>query len=360
MRVLSVVGARPQFVKASVVSEALQEQGIQEVLVHTGQHYDDTMSATFFEELHLPTPIRDLGVGSGSHAQQTGSMLVRIEAALEDERPNYVLVYGDTNSTLAGALAAAKLHIPVAHVEAGLRSFNRRMPEEINRIVTDHVSDLLFAPTTTAVENLNREGVPGESVHLVGDVMYDAAIRFGEAAEQRSTKLADLGIAPGEYALATFHRAENTDDSTRLHIIVNALARFAALTMPVVLPIHPRTAKALSVLEGVDLGTVKMIPPVGYLDMAMLEKHAAVVVTDSGGVQKEAFFYGVPCVTLRTETEWVELVELGWNRLAPPTDAAVVGRALSEALDSSGEEAQPYGAGDAAKRIVDVLKTCAS
>jgi UDP-GlcNAc3NAcA epimerase len=342
------------------VSNALAAAGLDQVLVHTGQHYDHLMSGTFFEELRLPTPIRDLGIGSGSQGQQTGSMLVQIEAALEEEHPDYVIVYGDTNSTLAGALAAAKLHIPVAHVEAGLRSFNRRMPEEINRIVTDHVSDLLLTPTSTAKENLRREGVAEDSIYVVGDVMYDAALRFGEEAEQRSTKLADLGIAPGAYVLATVHRPENTDDPARLRVIVNALARFAASTMPVILPAHPRTAKALDALEGVDLGSVRKIPPVGYLDMVMLEKHAALVATDSGGVQKEAFFYRVPCVTLRTETEWVELVELGWNRVVPPTDAAVVARALAEAVGSSGEQAQPYGAGDAAKRIADILKTCAS
>lgn len=356
MKIVSIIGARPQFIKASPVSARLRARpGVREVLVHTGQHYDDNMSAVFFRELDVPEPDYHLGVGSGGHGEQTGRMLEAIEKALLRERPDWTLVYGDTNSTLAGALASAKLHIPVAHVEAGLRSFNRRMPEEINRVLTDHASDLLFAPTETAVRNLAAEGVESKTVHLVGDVMYDAAVSLGRRAEAESRVLERLGLAPGGYVLGTIHRAENTDDHARLRAVFEGLAA-AARELPVVLPIHPRTRAALARagLDGAAAG-LRAIDPVGYLDMTMLLRGAAVVATDSGGVQKEAFFHRVPCVTLRDETEWVELVTLGWNRVVPPRSAGAVAAAILAARGSVGAEGEPYGAGDAAGRIADLL-----
>lgn len=351
--VVTVVGARPQFIKASVVSDALRVHGISETLVHTGQHYDENMSAVFFEELGIPKPAHHLGIGSASHGAQTGRMLDAIEKVLVAERPDWVLVYGDTNSTLAGALAAAKLHVPVAHVEAGLRSFNRRMPEEVNRVLTDHCSDLLFAPTTTAVEHLRREGIPEERIDLVGDVMFDVALKFGDLARARSTALRDLGLHEGGYVLATIHRAENTDSPARLRAIVGGLARIAD-SMPVVLPLHPRT-KAVLERDGLAaaMGKVQVTAPLGYLDMVMLEKSARCIATDSGGVQKEAYFHSVPCVTLRDETEWVELVQSGWNRLVAPIDPSLIASAVLEAASSRPRgEKTLYGDGHAAEKIV--------
>jgi UDP-GlcNAc3NAcA epimerase len=357
MKVLTVVGARPQFIKVAAVSRLLRPTpGVKELLVHTGQHYDDNMSRVFFQELEIPEPDYHLGVGSGMHGTQTGRMLEGLEQVLLKEKPDWVLVYGDTNSTLAGALSAAKLHIPVAHVEAGLRSFNRRMPEEINRVLTDHVSELLFAPTETAVNNLLREGVAQERIHLVGDVMYDAALFYAAKAERVSRILQELALAPKTYILATVHRAENTEDGARLRSIMDGLACLAR-EGPVVLPLHPRTREALireALLD--ELRTaLKLIPPVGYLDMVMLEKNARLIATDSGGVQKEAFFYRVPCVTLRSETEWVELVELGWNRLAPPTDGEAIAEVARGCLDTTGKQADLYGGGNAASCIVALL-----
>lgn len=317
MKIASVVGARPQFIKTAAVSRALRAiEGVKETLIHTGQHYDANMSSVFFEELEIPHPDYNLGIGSATHGAQTGRMLEAIEGVLLKEKPDWVLVYGDTNSTLAGALAAVKLHIPVAHVEAGLRSFNRRMPEEINRVLTDHASDLLFAPTQTAVENLQREGIPDARIKLVGDVMYDAALYYGAKAERQSRILNALKLEPKGYILATIHRAENTDDPLRLRAIFDSLAEIAH-EIKVVLPLHPRTRAALVQASLYDKAaqSICLIEPVGYLDMMMLEKNARLIATDSGGVQKEAFFYHVPCVTLREETEWVELVELGWNYL---------------------------------------------
>jgi UDP-GlcNAc3NAcA epimerase len=356
MKLAAVIGARPQFIKAARVSRLLRSGGhAEEILIHTGQHYDENMSAVFFNELEVAEPDYNLGIGSAGHGAQTGRMLAAIEEVLLVRRPDWVLVYGDTNSTLAGALAAAKLHVPVAHIEAGLRSFNRQMPEEINRVLTDHCASLLFAPTDRAVHNLRREGIDPAGVHLVGDVMYDVALYYAEKAERTSPVLGRVGVEPKAYLLATVHRAENTDDPVRLEAILHALDRFSA-DLPVVLPLHPRTRKTLRQLGLADkLAGVKIIDPVGYLDMVMLEKNARIIATDSGGVQKEAFFYRVPCVTLRTETEWVELVELGWNHLAPPTSAQAVLEGIRAALDTRGEEAAPYGRGDAAQRIVDIL-----
>ncbi|MGH8529912.1 MAG: non-hydrolyzing UDP-N-acetylglucosamine 2-epimerase [Nevskiales bacterium] len=357
MKILTVVGARPQFIKASVVTQALRRAGVHEVLAHTGQHYDQGMSDVFFQELAIPPPDIHLGIGSDRHGAQTGKMLAALEEVMLRERPDRVLVYGDTNSTLAAALAAAKLHIPVAHIEAGLRSFNQRMPEEINRVLTDHVSRWLFVPTTAAVANLAREGISGARVQQSGDVMYDVALHYAREAERRSDILARLGLKPGQYLLATVHRAENTDDRSRLSAIFEGLLSVAA-DLPVVLPLHPRTRKVLEQnrSEAHMGGALKMLDPVGYLDMLMLEKNARLIVTDSGGVQKEAFFYHVPCVTLRDETEWVELVEARWNRLAPPTSAAEVVRVIRQSLAAEpGAAVKPYGDGRAAERIVPVL-----
>ncbi|HEX7050665.1 MAG TPA: UDP-N-acetylglucosamine 2-epimerase (non-hydrolyzing) [Longimicrobiales bacterium] len=357
MKVLTVVGARPQFVKAAPLSRALATDGISEILVHTGQHYDHAMAGRFFEELGIRAPDVNLGVGSDSHGRQTARMLEGIEAVLVTEEPDWVVVYGDTNSTLAGALAAAKLHIPVAHIEAGLRSFNRRMPEEVNRVLTDHAAELLFCPTATAVENLRREGFDERRIHLVGDVMYDAAILFAARAEHLSDIRERLGLDDGGYVVATVHRAENTDSPARLSAILCALARVAA-EVPVVLPLHPRTRAAIE-RYGLALPNsdrVRIIEPVGYLDMLMLLKGARVVATDSGGVQKEAFFAGAPCVTLRTETEWVELVDAGWNRLAPPDDEhAMVDRILTATPPDTDAPATIYGDGSAARRIARIL-----
>lgn len=354
MKIATIVGARPQFIKASAVSRALRAlPEVREVLIHTGQHYDDNMSAVFFRELDVPDPQYHLGIGSGRHGAQTGQMLEAIERVLINEAPDGVLVYGDTNSTLAGALAAAKLRIPLAHVEAGLRSFNRAMPEETNRVLADHVSDLLFAPTAAAVRNLAREGITGDQVLLVGDVMYDAALYFAAKAQASSRALETLGLEPGRYVLATLHRAENTDDRARLSAIFASLNAIAA-DVTVVLPLHPRTRKALDAMSGERRATgVRMVTPLGYLDMTMLERHARLIITDSGGVQKEAFFHGVACITLRTETEWVELVECGWNRVVPPLAKETIVGALQEALARHAMPPRPqlYGEGTAATEI---------
>lgn len=358
LKVLTIVGARPQFVKAATVSRAIREiGGLTEVLVHTGQHYDANMSDVFFQELGIPTPAHHLGIGSGRHGAQTGRMLEAIEGVILSESPDWVLVYGDTNSTIAGALAAAKLHVPVAHVEAGLRSFNRRMPEEINRVLTDHVSDLLLAPTVTAVNHLRSEGVDSSKVHLTGDVMYDAALYFRERALSDSQAHARFGVSEGNYVLATVHRAENTDDPQRLVSIVQALGDISA-RLPVIWPVHPRTRAAMSQC-GVSLPSdVHLVDPVGYLDMVMLEAGARLIVTDSGGVQKEAFFFKVPCVTLRDQTEWTELIDCGWNRLLPPVDSDFIRTGLLQALDEGKPSLWPdtlYGTGRAAHTVVQCL-----
>jgi len=358
MKVLTIVGARPQFIKAATVSHALAgSEGVEERIVHTGQHYDESLSAVFFSELGIPEPAYNLGIGSLPHGAQTGRMLEGIETVILSERPDWVLVYGDTNSTLAGALAAAKLHVPVAHVEAGLRSFNRRMPEEINRILTDHASTLLFTPTETADANLEREGFSAGSVYRVGDVMYDAALRFGEVADLRQETLVRLGLLDGPFVLATVHRAENTDDPRRLSMILAALERLGD-QVRVVLPLHPRTRAAMAA-QGFAFNPAMgpgAVDPLGYLDMLLLERHAALVVTDSGGVQKEAYFAGTRCVTLRDETEWTELLDLGWNQLLPPTDASSILEGLVGALRSGpGRDGAPFGKGDAAGRIAEVL-----
>lgn len=359
MKLVTVIGARPQFIKACVVSEALrQTPGITEVVVHTGQHFDANMSDVFFAELGMPAPRHHLGIGGGRHGAMTGRQLERIEEVLLQEEPQAVLVYGDTNSTLAGALAAAKLHIPIAHVEAGLRSFNRRMPEEINRVLVDHVSRWLFAPTQTAIEHLMHEGIDPSACVLVGDVMLDASLRFRRQAQAGSGILRQLGLAKGEYVLVTVHRAENTDDPQRLETILKALTEVAR-SRDIVWPVHPRTRQAIRE-RGAELiasGRARLIDPVGYLDMVMLESSAGVIATDSGGVQKEAFFFKVPCVTLRDETEWVELLHNGWNRLAPPVDTQTVVNAILSAHGVQGLDEHPYGDGSASSKIVERILT---
>lgn len=357
MHVTIVVGARPQFVKAAVVCHALHATpGVRTTLIHTGQHYDANMSDIFFEELSISRPDVSLEVGSGPHGRQTGRMLELLEQHLEELKPDWTVVFGDTNSTLAGALAAVKLHIPVAHVEAGLRSFNRRMPEEINRVATDHVSDLLLTPTATAVEHLRREGILEERIVPVGDVMFDAALHFEKRAATDSTVLERLGLAPKSFILATVHRAENTDSPQRLTAILEGFGRIAR-EIPIVMPLHPRTR---AIMERLSLAQVhpglRIVDPVGFLDMIQLERHARLIATDSGGVQKEAFFFGTPCVTLREETEWVELVESGWNRLVPPDSADAVAQGIRRALTSHGQKVSPYGDGDAARKIVSALQ----
>mgnify|MGYP002620122582 CR=1 FL=1 len=350
--VVTIVGARPQFIKVAPVSRALRATGrIKEILVHTGQHFDANMSEVFFAELGIARPDHNLDVGGGGHGEMTGHMLQRLEPLLQDIRPDVVLIYGDTNSTLAGALTAAKLHIPVAHIEAGLRSFNRGMPEEVNRVVADHLSDLLFASTEVAVANLKHEGVDSAKVHHVGDVMYDAALLFADKAKE-SASLSDIGVEPGRYVLSTLHRAENTDDPHRLAALVAALDQVAK-QLPVILPLHPRTRGAMQ-RHGLRFDHVRTVDPVGYLDMVALESNAAVIATDSGGVQKEAFFYAVPCVTLRDETEWTELIDLGWNQLAAPTGPAIAEQILS-AVGRKGTKAFPYGDGSASRSIAEKL-----
>lgn len=355
MKIFTVLGARPQFIKASVVSAAIAKHpDLEEILVHTGQHFDANMSDVFFRELGISPPQYNLSINGGTHGAMTGRMLIEVERLMIADRPDIVLVYGDTNSTLAGALAAAKLHIPIAHVEAGLRSFNMKMPEEVNRIVTDRLSHWLFAPTTDAVQHLKHEGLDERHIHNVGDVMYDVALYHGRRADSLcSETFEQLGIASGTFALVTVHRAENTDDISRLRIIIRALEA-VGMHMPVIWPVHPRTRGILNqhdLLGGKATG-IKLIEPVGYLDMVRLERHSAVIVTDSGGVQKEAFFHQVPCVTLRDETEWTELVSSGWNRLAPPKSIDAIAMAILAAREHRGQSCAPYGDGRAAEKIV--------
>lgn len=358
MKVLTVVGARPQFIKATMLSRAfLAEPGFDEVIVHTGQHHDPGMSDVFFDELGIPKPRHSLGIAGGGHGDMTGRMLCALEPVVRAEAPDLLLVYGDTNSTLAGALAASKLHVPVAHVEAGLRSFNRRMPEEINRVVTDHLSTWLFCPTAASVSHLAGEGI-ARGVHQVGDIMFDAALHFGRLALESAASAALLaGLPPGGYVLATIHRQENTDDPAKLACIVQALVSLAD-DLPIVWPLHPRTRARIAgtpLAANLSHRGVRVVEPLGYLDMLALEQRAALVMTDSGGVQKEAYFFRVPCVTLRDETEWTELVELGWNQLVNVTDGDIAGIAR-QSLNRRGVEGQsPYGAGDTASRIVALL-----
>lgn len=350
MKVASVVGTRPQFIKAAALSPEIRRRA-KEVLIHTGQHYDEEMSGVFFDTLHIPKPDYDLGIGSGSHGAQTGRMLAAVEEVLEKEMPDLVLVFGDTNSTLAGALAAAKLHIPVGHVEAGLRSNNRSMPEEINRVIVDHISTLLFAPTKIAVENLRREGVKN-GVHLVGDVMFDLAMRYASSSKSNDV-LKRMGLVRKSYLLATVHRPANTDSRKNLKAIMEALQECGK---PVIFPVHPRTAKALRnariSFKRLD-GNVKRIKPVDYPTFMCLLNGAGKVVTDSGGVQKEAYFFGIPCITLREETEWPETVEAGWNILVGARKELILG-AIKD-FEPKGRAAGEFGDGHAAERIARMI-----
>lgn len=351
-KILTIIGARPQFIKASVVSKAIQEtESLTEVLVHTGQHFDANMSDIFFNQLGISRPHYQLDVNGGSHGDMTGRMLIAIEKVLLQEKPDRVLVYGDTNSTLAGALAAAKLHIPVAHIEAGLRSFNMQMPEEINRILTDQICDILFCPTQTAIDNLQNEGFEHKPIKVfnVGDVMQDSALFFAQrAAQPECFKLND------GFILTTLHRAENTDNPERLAAIVQALNKIHKNIAPVVLPLHPRTKVVLAKL-GLEL-SVNIIDPVGYLEMIWLLQHTGLVLTDSGGVQKEAFFFNNACVTMRDQTEWIELIDGGFNELVGADTEKIITAVKKNYGRKVEDENQLYGGGKAAQRIVEALR----
>ena len=349
MKIVSIVGARPQFIKAAPLSKELRKR-FKEVLVHTGQHYDYGMSPIFFKELSIPEPDYNLGVGSGLHGEQTGKMLLEIEKVLLKENPDLVLVYGDTNSTLAGALAAAKLHIKIGHVEAGLRSYNREMPEEINRVVTDHLSDLLFCPTRTAVDNLKKEGIT-KGVYLTGDVMHDAILENLKIAKTRSGILQKLNIKPKSYLYATVHRAENTDNAANLK---NILEAFEQSGETIVFPVHPRTKKMLSKLGIKEGSNIKLIHPVGYLDSLMLQSTAKKILTDSGGVQKEAYFLKIPCLTLRDKTEWVETVQDEWNVLVGANKEQIL-KAIKE-FNPIRKQKKHFGEGNAAEIITAKIK----
>lgn len=350
-KILTIVGARPQFIKLAPVNRALTEAKHVQFLLHTGQHYDYQMSRIFFEELDIPYPNINLEIGSASHGRQTGQMLMEIEKVLLAEKPDWVIVYGDTNSTIAGALAAVKLHISIAHIEAGLRSFNRCMPEEHNRVLTDHCADLLFCPTQTAVGNLENEGV-SDGIHFVGDTMYDAVLQFSDIAHQRSLILQELDIAPQSYFLTTVHRPYNTDVPENL---TNLISAFLELNQPVIFPVHPRTRQRINDLGlKIPIGSnLRLIDPVGYLDMLMLEQNARLIMTDSGGIQKEAYFFKVPCVTLRPETEWVETVQSGWNVLVGANKTQLIEAVQNFIVPT----AYPmlYGDGQASQLIVQKL-----
>ncbi len=361
MKIATIVGARPQFVKAATVSRAVKElreagTDIEEFLIHTGQHYDHNMSEVFFKEMEIPAPRYNLGIGACKQGAMTGRMMESIEEVLNREHPDWVLVYGDTNSTLAAAIAAVKMHIPVAHVEAGLRSFNRRMPEEINRILADHSSELLFTPTQSATDRLLVEGIPRKKIHQVGDVMYDATMHYRVKSAENSSIVKMLSLSPKKYVLATIHRAENTDDPHRLREIFAGLDEISK-EVTVVLPMHPRTRKALEE-AGIHLngqGNLIIIDPVSYLDMIQLESNAQLIMTDSGGVQKEAFFFQVPCLTLRTETEWVELVTHGYNTLVPLERTAIINAWRMQKYEGINWARPLYGKGNAAHAILDTL-----
>ena len=388
MKVLSIVGARPQFIKAAVVSRNLRGMGIEEILLHTGQHYDFNLSEIFFRDFDLPKPDYQFGIGSGPHGEQTGRMIMEIEKVLLIEKPDVAIVYGDTNTTLAGALAGAKLHVPLAHVESGLRSFNKRMPEEINRLLTDHCTNLLFCPTEAAVMNLRREGftnvinegkltdgtiqspisldVSSNVVVNVGDVMFDAALQVKESMNNQANEckriLIQYHLMPEDYVLATIHRAENADCGEKLRGIVEALKEIATSGLKIFFPVHPRTKKALEAFELLASLPANLIlnDPVSYKDMILLTRHAKAVLTDSGGLQKEAYFFKTPCIVVRNETEWTELVEIGWNKLAGTETADIVDaiQALLNEDFTHKEWIDFYGGGSAGRRIVEVLKNC--
>lgn len=369
---LSIVGARPQFIKAAPVSRRLKESGIREVIVHTGQHYDHNMSMVFFKELNIKEPDYNLGVGSLPQGAQTGRMMERIENVLLKEKPEIVLVYGDTNSTLAGALSASKLHIPIAHIEAGLRGFNKKIPEEINRILTDHISDILFCPTENAVKNLRKEGLDNvvnngrlikgsfkmpRSLPIVvntGDIMYDSLLFNLDIAKKQSSVLKANGLLPEGYCLVTIHRAENTDDSQRLKDIFKALNKIAK-RYSVIIPMHPRTRKLLSEIRKID-ANIKIISPIPYFDMLVLSSNARIILTDSGGLQKEAFFLNVPCVTLRDETEWMETLKNGMNIIAGAEEDKILDAVKrQEGIKERAKLKNVFGDGNAAEKIVKII-----
>lgn len=358
-KILTVVGARPQFVKAAMLSRGLKQAGcFKEVIVHTGQHHDYAMSEVFFQQLGIPKPDHSLSISGGNHGDMTGRMMCALEPVMIAESPDLVVVYGDTNSTIVGALTAAKLHIAIAHVEAGLRSYNRKMPEEVNRVLTDHLASLLFCPTENSVQNLIREGIT-DGVRLVGDIMYDAALHFGDKSSGAATNglLGELRIT--EYVLATIHRQENTDDPNKLKSIIDALANLSR-DIPVLLPMHPRTRARLQSLgfPAADIGKqLHVLDPLGYFEMLALERRAALILTDSGGVQKEAYFFRIPCLTLRDQTEWSELVTTGWNRLIDVLKDDIVGIARATIGKPGDGSASPYGNGDTATKIVTALKS---
>lgn len=356
IKIVTILGVRPQFIKAAAISRAIKENfkdKIQEIIVHTGQHFDANMSESFFQQLNIPTPDYNLEISGGTHGDMTGRMLSSIEKILINEKPDWVLVYGDTNSTLAGALAASKLHIPIAHIEAGLRSFNKEMPEEINRVITDHLSKLLFSPTQTSISNLKNEGIK-TGIHNVGDVMYDVSLFYQEKTSNKENLYKQFNVIPKGYALATCHRQENTDSPERLKNIVMALDEISK-EMPVIFPLHPRTKQILE-KEGLTpfLEKIRVSEPLPFLDMMALEQNARVIITDSGGVQKEAFFCNVPCVTMRDETEWTETIELGYNHLVGAVKDDIVKASLSAKIPST-KKSKPYGDGNSSKKILNII-----
>jgi UDP-GlcNAc3NAcA epimerase len=356
---LTVIGARPQFIKSTVVSEELQKSGIEEVCVHTGQHYDENMSGIFFDQLNMKKPDVQLEIGSGAHGFQTGRMLIEIESIFNQKKPDGCIVYGDTNSTLAGALVASKLHIPIYHIEAGLRSFNKKMPEEINRVLTDHISEILFTPTEIATNNLLKEGFEPGKIFEVGDVMLDSSLQFKTKIQNINRTLDTYGLQSEKYVLVTLHRPSNVDSKKTLLSLLSALDRVGN-DLKILFPVHPRTSSKMLEFK-IDQSmfkNIKFVDPLGYLDMIALESQAKMIITDSGGVQKEAFFYRVPCVTLRNETEWVELVDSEWNFLLSPEGSidelyeSIVGR-----VGHKGKNCELYGSGDASKKIVSIIKS---
>jgi len=350
MKILHIIGARPQFIKAAMVSKAWNQNG-EESILHTGQHYDENMSRLFFDELGLPEPTINLGAGSGSHAEQTSRMLTGIDDFIEKRNPDWVIIYGDTNSTLAGALSASKRLVKLAHVEAGLRSFNRSMPEEINRVVSDTLANLLFCPTVRAVENLKAEGIL-KGVFNTGDVMADGLFHFLKAAEEKSVILTKLGLSSKQYGLATLHRGSNVDDKDNLAAIFKG---FEQINFPIIFPVHPRTNKMLEQFGLVVPANITLIEPLGYLDMLMMEKNAECILTDSGGIQKEAYLLGTRCITLREETEWVETVTAGWNCLTGADSSKIAARFYD--FKPEGSRPDIYGDGHAADKIIEILKS---
>jgi UDP-GlcNAc3NAcA epimerase len=353
-KIITIIGARPQFVKAAIISREIinNKVGFKEIIVHTGQHFDKNMSNVFFEELKIPLPDYNLNVGGGSHGQNTGRMIEKIEEVLLKEKPSYVIVYGDTDSTLAGTLAAVKLHIPIAHIEAGLRSFNNKMPEEINRILTDRVSDILFTPSKMATFNLIKEGISQSKINEVGDIMYDAALYYSSIIDNKHALQNKFNLSSKKYHLVTMHRAENVDDKLNLNEILNG---FAKSNCKLIWPIHPRTLNRIGKFEIIIPKNVTVIPPVGYLDMILLEKNAISIITDSGGVQKEAFFHGIPCITIRNETEWLELVEIGVNKLIK-INAIDIADAIID-FNPSFVTSNIYGDGNTGSKIVNFIDT---